>query len=749
MSKRFRLLALGAAFIATLTASAQSWTPLTTQPSFNAGVSLLLTDGMVMVHNIDTQHWWRLTPDANGNYVNGTWTQLHDMDPSYGPRFFASAVLADGRVFVMGGEYNFLSQIWINHGEVYDPQTNLWTVVSPPSGWSNIGDAQCVVFPNGKLMMANPFGGAGAILDPTSLTWSFANTSGKQDRNDEEGWVLLPDGTVLTVDASNGSTTAEKYDIALDEWVSAGNVPSVLENGGSNEIGPGMLLPNGTVFAMGGTQSTAIYTPPGTPTDPGSWVAGPDFPVNGSSQQLDMADGASCLLPNGNVLAAASPGVFNAPTSILEYDGSWHFEPSTPHASGLPSWRLNMLLLPSGQVLETDFTNDVEVYTPIGGPQNSWRPTISSAPAGVVLGHDYLLQGTQLNGLSQANSYGDDATNATNYPIVEITNNGTGHVFFCRTHDHSTMAVATGGATVSTHFSVPGGTELGDSTLTVIANGIPSAAQAIYVDTVAPTANAGSNQTVEATGPSTSFTLDGTASSDSDGDAISSYQWFDSLNSPVGTGSTLTLSRGLGTYTFSLVVTDAHGVTSAPSSVQIKIQDTTPPAFSVLPDISVADASNTGTVVNFGPFYANDLVDGSILGTGVPASGATFPPGSTLVTVSATDNSGNTGYGYFHVNVTYSWSGFLSPFPKQVYKMGSNIPIKFMLTGASAGISNLVATGYWNNGGPNHLIGSFVYDPVSLQYQLQFKTTGVPKGPVNIVVTFDDGTTHTIQVILK
>jgi hypothetical protein len=57
---------------------------------------------------------------------------------------------------------------------------------------------------------------------------------------------------------------------------------------------------------------------------------------------------------------------------------------------------------------------------------------------------------------------------------VRITNNATGHVFYARTHDHSTMGVATGSKTVSTNFDVPSGVETGASKLEVVANGIPS-----------------------------------------------------------------------------------------------------------------------------------------------------------------------------------------------------------------------------------------------------------------------------------
>jgi hypothetical protein len=54
------------------------WSPLAHQPTFGAGTMFLLTDGTVMCQNSGTSHWWKLTPDINGNYVNGTWSALAD-----------------------------------------------------------------------------------------------------------------------------------------------------------------------------------------------------------------------------------------------------------------------------------------------------------------------------------------------------------------------------------------------------------------------------------------------------------------------------------------------------------------------------------------------------------------------------------------------------------------------------------------------------------------------------------------------
>jgi hypothetical protein len=100
----------------------------------------------------------------------------------------------------------------------------------------------------------------------------------------------------------------------------------------------------------------------------------------------------------------------------------------------------------------------------------------------VTRGTTYKISGTQFNGLSQAAAFGDEFETATNYPLVRITNNSTHHVFYAKTHDHSTMGVATGSAIVSTNFDVPATMETGASSLEVVANGIPSSPVSITVN---------------------------------------------------------------------------------------------------------------------------------------------------------------------------------------------------------------------------------------------------------------------------
>jgi hypothetical protein len=118
---------------------------------------------------------------------------------------------------------------------------------------------------------------------------------------------------------------------------------------------------------------------------------------------------------------------------------------------------------------------------PLGAPQPGWAPTITAVPTALTRGQSYALTGTQLNGLSEAAAYGDELSAATNYPLVRLTMAGTGHVFYARTHDHSSMGVATGALPVTTHFDVPAAAEAGAASLVVVANGIASAAVAVTI----------------------------------------------------------------------------------------------------------------------------------------------------------------------------------------------------------------------------------------------------------------------------
>src|SRR5258708_37166736 len=82
--------------------------------------------------------WSKLTPDEFGNYAKGTWSPVASLPAGYAPQYFASAVLADGRVVIVGGEYNNGNFVLTNQAAIYDPLSDTWTPLAPPAGWEHV-----------------------------------------------------------------------------------------------------------------------------------------------------------------------------------------------------------------------------------------------------------------------------------------------------------------------------------------------------------------------------------------------------------------------------------------------------------------------------------------------------------------------------------------------------------------------------------------------------------------------------------
>jgi len=485
------------------TADGQSqWSPLNNQlctgnnPCFPAGVTMLLSDGTVIVHEEQDggeQNWYKLTPDAFGSYVNGTWSQVASIPPSlsYAPLYFGSQVIADGRLTVIGGEYNFDQPVWTTQGAIYDPVANAWTNVPPPSGWVRTGDAQAVNLADGTYMQSSCCDRPPkwAYLDPTTLTWTNFQGNGKFDVFDEEGWNMLPNGKILTVDAyvfayDPTGTNSELYDPSSQTWSSAGSTVVQIWDSGCGvrgnaifEVGPAVLRPDGTVFQTGantcGTGHTAIFD-----SHTNAWSAGPDFPVS----DVSIADGAASIEPNGKVLMMGSVNE-GPPATFFEWDGaSLSVVPGPPNAPFDGSFYGHMLPLPTGQILYTDWSfptvtgapnADVEIYTPTGTYNPAWAPKILSVPKEIRTGGTSTLFGLRFSGMSQGGAYGDDYQPNTNYALVRLTNKKTGHVFYCRTHNPSSYVVQSNELEY-TLFDVPVEAETGPSTLVAVTNGIPS-----------------------------------------------------------------------------------------------------------------------------------------------------------------------------------------------------------------------------------------------------------------------------------
>jgi hypothetical protein len=480
---------------------------------------MLLTDGRVLIHEEpncsgstckgkDYTAWYTLTPDINGSYVNGTWTQVASLPNGYAPLYFASAVLPDGKVGVQGGEYQCpagsCTATWQSLGALYDPVANTWAATTPPvpNALGAMGDSESVVLANGTWMIGiccAQFVGYTAYPDYVYFNESTLNFTpegyvgdGQTTEYDEAGFNLLPNGQVLMVNVPLGAynatlATSQVYDPVNNVWLppvstqvqlwdaDCGNSASA-----SYELGPVMLLPSGTLWATGASScqagNTATYDPVA-----GVWTAQAPFPNKGAAN-----DAAGATEINGNAIVATSPYTNETSTPVTFYE--WNSTtntintiPNPVNASKDDSFVGHLLVLPTGQIMWTDFTSTgVQILTSAGTYQAAWQPTITTAPSSLTVGQTYPISGTQFNGVTTGASYGDDFQDTTNYPLVRIVNTGTGHVFYARTHDHSTMGVATGSTPVSTNFDVPV-METGPCQLYVVANGIPSAPSACNV----------------------------------------------------------------------------------------------------------------------------------------------------------------------------------------------------------------------------------------------------------------------------
>jgi len=153
-----------------------------------------------------------------------------------------------------------------------------------------------------------------------------------------------------------------------------------------------------------------------------------------------------------------------------------------------------------------------------------------------------------------------------------------------------------------------------------------------------PMANAGSGQTVEKTSlQGASVTLDGSGSSDSDGDPIT-FSWSATgitFDDPTSATPTATFPPGTTEVTFT--VTDDNGGTDT-VIVVITVVDNTPPVLIIPADITVEEESAAGTVVPL-VATATDVCDADVdITSDAPAI---FPLGQTTVTFTATDDSGN------------------------------------------------------------------------------------------------------------
>jgi hypothetical protein len=668
----------------------------------------LLTDATVICQEYNTNHWHRLAPDNTGSYVNGTWDgntpgvpTIPDMpngtdtsygctNCTYGPLYYAAEVLKDANMVVIGGEDNFAFTstrgVDTNIGFIYNSATNTWgNQLTENFGGGNVGDTESVLLQDGTFLLPNINNKQMESLNEATGTFTVLTQSGKLDKFNEEGWTILPNNTILTVDAFiassfeifNPSGNTSVTSPAPGTWglppgITSSTMPVNIADtsnlGNSAEVGPAVLRPDGTVVYFSGNSlgQNAVYDwASGTWTHP----SGIDFPlVSGQTYHISVKDGPASLLPDGNVLVQAAP-VNNSQGTFLT--GSQFFEVSLgtnalnsvtnpPNAANLASFNGRMLLLPTGEVLWTTDQGQVQIYQNGGTPQDAWRPTITSFNPHVAPGTTYSISGTLFNGFSQGAFYGDNAQSSTNYPLVRITVSASGHVFYARTHDHSRMGVEAVGdtETISTSFDAPAGLETtGPCTISVVANGIASTPVTVNCATNQPPVAKCQNVTVSADavclGSVTTAQVNN-GSSDPDGDNLT-------------LSLTPTSGLTLGSNTVTLTATDPSGASNS-CTATVTVIDTTPPVLTLPTTPPVESCAGTGTVT-VGQASATDNCAQNLMpqGEAIALNGVAVTPPIPIV-----NGQANLGIGTWTIQWTVS-DGVNTVTENQTFVVGAAI----------------------------------------------------------------------------
>jgi hypothetical protein len=304
---------------------AATWTPLKNLAPVAAGIFIQLTDGTILSHDVNgSATWMRLTPDAHGSYINGTWSTVA---PGFPRRAFASNMMPNGKVFVLGGEYSGTAGIanWSAYGDVYDPVANTWTPIAPYPPISN-----CPI--------VGLYGGSTTAGSPMVTGMNPPSTAGFQ-----VGWTVSGSGipantTILSVDSTSQVTLSNSATLTGDFQLSIATT-----NAGSTSSGSRII---------GGLTSTTGY-------QVGWTVAGNGIPAGAT---ISSVDSLNQIHISANATATATGVAFAFGV---------RYQPTTCFGDA-PS-----MLLGNGQILTgSDFSPATYLYNPAtntwsaGGPKN-------------------------------------------------------------------------------------------------------------------------------------------------------------------------------------------------------------------------------------------------------------------------------------------------------------------------------------------------------------------------------------------
>jgi len=311
-------------------------------------------------------------PQNTASLGNNSWTPAAPMNVARS--FSAFATLPNGSLLVAGGFAGAVANSSLSSAELYNPNTNKWTMITP----MHVGRAGALAatLNSGKVLVTGGLGNKGVLTscelyDPVTNTWTMTGNM-SQPRFDHQ-IVLLNDGRVFVAGGDFGGTennVTETYNPSSGAWTT--DAPQSLARADMIAV----KLPIGNVLVAGGHTSkvdtllSEIYNPVAN-----NWTL--TGPLN-----TPHGDAGGVLLNNNSVLIAGGYTTYNDADNTIQYlytseifnvtTNSWKMtgDMNYPRGeSGLNIVRLGngKVLIPGGNYQPETGQSTTELYNPATG----------------------------------------------------------------------------------------------------------------------------------------------------------------------------------------------------------------------------------------------------------------------------------------------------------------------------------------------------------------------------------------------
>jgi hypothetical protein len=367
-----------------------SWSSPVSLPAVAVNLVLLNNNKVLFYQDGATATVW--------DYMANTFTNV----PQSADLFCSGhALMADGRILVVGGYGESSTTMGIKNAEIFDPTTLSWTAVPNMQyrRWypnaTTLSDGRILVVA-GWQTSANTNAGISEIYDPASNTWSSL-TNANNPFETYPFMYLLPDGRVIHIGGSEFATDTDILDLTTTSWSVVD--PNIVDGGSATMYLPGK-------FMKAGSAADSQNVGPSSNT---TFVLDMTQPSPAWHQTASMAYPRTffniTMLPDGTALATGGETDKNGGDISKAVYAAELWSPQTQTWSTMASMHTpreyhgTALLLPDGRVLESgmgaDFGNvpdekSAEFYSPpylFKGP----RPTISQSPSQIQYGSNFFV----------------------------------------------------------------------------------------------------------------------------------------------------------------------------------------------------------------------------------------------------------------------------------------------------------------------------------------------------------------------